>query len=71
ALGDEMVILDGIPYLLFLPHVSVDVLEKFVKRIVELFEGRLILGISDELPPPADVKRVKLVSRLLEKLGKG
>lgn len=71
ALGDEMVILDGIPYLLFLPHVSVDVLEKFVKRIVELFEGRLILGISDELPPPADVERVKLVSRLLEKLGRG
>lgn len=66
ALGSEMVVLDGIPYLLFLPHVDVDTLVKFCERIVELFRGRLILGISDELPPPADTSRVKLVSQLLE-----
>jgi hypothetical protein len=68
ALGDEMVVLDGIPYSLFLPHASVEELDRFVARIVELFRGRLILGISDELPPPADVGRVKRVSQLLEKL---
>lgn len=69
ALGDEMVLLDGIPYLLFLPSVDVDALKKFVYRIAELFEGRLVLGISDELPPPADVERVKLVSGLLSEMG--
>lgn len=68
ALGDEMVVLDGIPYLLFLPHASLEALEEFVVRLVELFEGRLILGISDELPPSAEVRRVKHVSQMLEKL---
>ena len=68
ALGDEMVVLDGIPYSLFLPQASVEELDKFVARIVELFRGRLILGISDELPPPADTSRVKRVSQLLERL---
>ena len=67
-LGDEMVILDGIPYLYFLPDVDVRMLERFVKDIVSLFSGRLILGISDELPPPSDIARVKLVSRILERL---
>jgi hypothetical protein len=56
------------PYSLFLPHASVEELDRFVARIVELFRGRLILGISDELPPPADVGRMKRVSQLLEKL---
>lgn len=67
-LGDEMVLLDGVPYLLFLAHVRVEELAEFVERIVGLFEGRLILGVSDELPPPADVSRVKLVAQLLERL---
>lgn len=63
----EMVVLDGIPYLLFLPHIDVELLRGFVERIVELFRGSLILGISDELPPPADLERVKLVSQILGK----
>jgi hypothetical protein len=68
ALGEEMVVLDGIPYLLFLPHASPEALDEFVVKIVELFDGQLILGISDELPPPADVSKVKRVSQTLEKL---
>lgn len=68
ALGEEMVVLDGIPYLLFLLHASPEALDEFVVKIVELFDGRLILGISDELPPPADVSKVKRVSQTLEKL---
>ncbi len=67
GIGD-MVVLDGIPYLLFLPHLDLELLKKFVHRTVELFRGRLILGISDELPPPADLGRVKLVSRMLKEL---
>lgn len=67
GIGD-MVVLDGIPYLLFLPHLDLELLKKFVYRIVELFRSQLILGISDELPPPADLERVKLVSKMLEEL---
>jgi hypothetical protein len=68
-LGDGMVILDGIPYIYFIPEaVSLDKFEFFVRRIVSMFRGRLILGVSDELPPLADVSRVRMVSEILNRL---
>jgi len=70
ALSDEMILIDGIPYIFFLPSVSKDLLVKFVKKIVALFPNNLVLGISDELPPPSDYRRVRLVSELLEDLYK-
>ncbi|MBO3831843.1 MAG: hypothetical protein FGF51_00445 [Candidatus Brockarchaeota archaeon] len=66
-LKDEIVVLDGIPFLFFLPSIPYETLEKFVKKIVNTIP-RLVLGISDELPPPADVERVRRVSKLLDKL---
>ncbi len=66
ALGDEMIIIDGIPYIYFLPTINVEKLKNFVKKIITMFPNNLILGISDELPPPADVRRVKLVSQIIE-----
>ena len=65
-LGDEMVILDGIPYTLFLKSVRIEALERFVRRITSMFPENLVLGISDELPPPADESRVRRVSEILE-----
>jgi len=67
AMGD-LVLLDGIPALYFLPHYPEEALVECVKRIVELFYPRLILGISDELPPDGDIERVKLVGQLVEEL---
>lgn len=64
-LGDELVVLDGIPYLLFLPDIPSETLERFVRKIVSKIP-RLVLGISDELPPPADVERVRIVSKILD-----
>lgn len=69
GLGDELVVLDGIPYILFLPDVPYEKLERFVRKIVVKIP-RLVLGISDELPPPADVERVRMVSRLLDELAR-
>ncbi|GAI24262.1 unnamed protein product, partial [marine sediment metagenome] len=37
----------------------------FIRKIVELFWPRLILGASDEVPPPADIERVKIVSEIV------
>jgi len=48
-MGDK-ILLDGIPAVLFLDHYSREEFEACVKRIVELFHPRLVLGISDELP---------------------
>jgi len=67
ALGDEMVLIDGIPYILFVPPLaSPERLRRFVREIVSMFAGRLVLGVSDELPPVGDVRLVELVPDVLE-----
>jgi hypothetical protein len=69
TLGDEMVLLDGIPYIYFLPDVvSLRKFDAFVKKIIATFPDNLVLGISDELPPPSDESRVKRVTRIIDKL---
>ncbi len=60
ALGDR-VLLDGIPAVYFLPSFSTETLIEGVKQVVELFYPRLVLGISDEIPPDGDIERVRLV----------
>jgi hypothetical protein len=70
ALGD-LVLLDGIPALYFVPSLypyAVDELVACAKKLVDLFYPRLVLGISDELPPDADIERVRLVGQLVQEL---
>ena len=64
ALGDTILI-DGIPAILFLPDQPQEILEAFVARVLEMFSPNLILGVSDEVPPTADVERVGLVSQMV------
>jgi hypothetical protein len=35
---------------------------------VDLFYPRLVLGISDEIPPDADIERVRLIGQLVQEL---
>lgn len=71
ALEDDMILLDGIPYIYFIPEViSLERLEAFVRKIISMFPDNLVLGISDELPPPADETRVKKVSSIINQLYK-
>jgi uroporphyrinogen-III decarboxylase len=68
ALGD-LILLDGIPALGFPPEqYSVEGLVECVKQVVDLFHPRLILGISDEIPPDGDIERVQLVGDLVQEL---
>ena len=64
ALGDK-ILLDGIPAILFLPSYPLEELEKCVEKLITLFYPRLILGVSDEVPPPADIERVRIVSEMV------
>ena len=66
ALGD-IILLDGIPAILFLPKYSLDELEEFVLKVLEMFSPNLVLGVSDEVPPPADIEKVKFVSEIVQK----
>jgi len=65
SLGDT-ILLDGIPAILFLPRYSNEELEEFATKVLDMFSPNLILGVSDELPPPADIEKVRLVSQLVE-----
>lgn len=67
AMGD-VILLDGIPCLYFLRDYSVDDLVECVEKCVRLFYPRLILGISDEIPPDGDIERVRLVSEMVKEL---
>lgn len=67
ALGNKILV-DGIPAVYFLPYYSQDELRACVERVVELFYPRLILGISDEIPPDGDIERVRMVGEWIEHL---
>ena len=65
TLGDT-ILLDGIPAILFLPQYSYKELEEFTIRVLKMFSPNLILGVSDEVPPTADIEKVKFVSEIVE-----
>ena len=65
ALGDKILI-DGIPATMFLPNYPLKKLEGFARRVLEMFSPNLILGVSDEVPPTADITRVKRISEIVE-----
>ena len=65
GLGD-LILLDGIPALFFLPSFPVEMLVECTKRVVDLFYPRLVLGISDEIPPDGDIERVRIVGEIIE-----
>lgn len=64
-LGDTILV-DGIPAILFLPQYSYKDLEEFTIKALEMFSPNLILGVSDEVPPTADIEKVKFVSKIVE-----
>lgn len=65
ALGD-MVLIDGIPFYHFLPHVPLEEFEAVTRKVIRLFSPRLVLGISDEMPPGGDVDRLRLVNQIID-----
>lgn len=66
ALGDDMVLLDGLPCTHFLPQHSRQEVAEFTRELIGLFGPNLVLGISDEISAPGDIEKVRLVSELVE-----
>jgi len=62
---EGMVLVDGIPAILFLPYVDEERLKEFTYKILRLFAPRIILGISDMLPPDGDIERVRVVGKIV------
>jgi hypothetical protein len=61
--GDK-ILLDVIPAVLFLPTFPEEQLVAETNRILELFYPRVIVGVSDELPPGSDIERIRKVSQI-------
>jgi hypothetical protein len=70
ALGD-MILLDGIPAITFLPWVKNSELETFTRSVLRLFLQHLILGVSDLVPPNVNIEKIRLVTRIVEKFQDG
>jgi len=68
----DSVMWGGIPGALFIPSVSDEDFEEFVKKVIGIMvsEPRYVLGIADQIPPDGIIERVGVVSDLVEKYGK-
>ncbi len=66
GLGDEMFLIDGIPAIYFDHTFDEQVLVDCVKKIIDLFAPKLILGISDEISSTGDIERIRLVGRIVD-----
>ncbi len=60
------ILLDGIPALIFLPQYSFKYVKKYTQKVLEMFSPNLILGVSDELPPNADFRKVEMVANIIK-----
>ncbi len=66
ALGDKVYLIDGIAAILFDDSWPVSMLVEQTQQLLELFAGKLILGISDEMSSTGNIERVKLVGRIVD-----
>lgn len=62
------ILLDGVPSILFLNEYSNDYVLKYTKKVMKLFSPRLILGVSDEFPPNGNIKKLELISNLINNI---
>jgi len=65
---DQLVVLDLLPVIDFLPNCPTQQLLDFTKRVIDMFAPRLILGISDELSQTGQIKKVEAISNLVDKI---
>lgn len=66
GLGDTVDLIDGIPALLFTEDYPVSQLKETTQKLIDLFAGHLILGISDEMPSNGDIGRIEIVGEIVD-----
>jgi len=66
AVGEEMVCLDLLPAIHFLPQYSTQEVLDFAKRVIDMFAPRLILGVSDEISQVGEIEKIEAVSELVD-----
>jgi len=66
SIGNK-ILLDGIPSVLFLPQYSFKFVKEYTYKVLEMFSPNLILGVSDELPPNADFRKLLMIASIVKK----
>jgi hypothetical protein len=69
--GSKTVYWGGIPGSYFTLQVSDDEFDRHVKEVISLMkaDGRMVLGVADQVPPDGLERRIRRVSELVEKFG--
>ena len=65
ALGERIILLDGIPMTSFLPGSPDGELERITRQLIETFAPNLILGISDEPSPDCSIDKIRRVVEIV------
>lgn len=66
ALGDEIFLIDGLAAVLFSNVYPIEQLKEQTAQLLNLFEGQLILGVSDEFPSDGSLDRLVMVRDMVE-----
>lgn len=61
----DMTLLDLIPAIFFMTHYTTEFIVDFTKRVMDMFAGRLILGISDEISQVGEIEKVEAITQLV------
>ncbi len=67
AFGDQVGLVDGIAALLFDEMYPLEMLKQQTEQLIDLFAGKLILGISDEMSSTGNIDRVKYVGEIVDR----
>ncbi len=67
ALGDRIIVLDGIPSTIFTHYFTDAQFDKLVKNVLDAFAPNIVLGVSDEYSPNGLFSRLKRVAGIVEK----
>jgi len=66
ALGDNMILVDGIPAVYFDETYPLQTLIDSTKKIIDMFAPNLVLGISDEISSHGDIERIRVVGDIVD-----
>ncbi|HME51579.1 MAG TPA: hypothetical protein VKM55_05135 [Candidatus Lokiarchaeia archaeon] len=66
ALGDRIIVLDGIPSTIFLSQFTDEQFVDLVQSVLNAFSPNIILGVSDEYSPNGLFKRMQMVAGIVE-----
>jgi hypothetical protein len=68
AVQDKMVVLDLIRAIDFLPNFPMGEMLDFVKKAIDMFAPKLILGVSDEISQVGEIEKIEAISELVDKI---